>query len=120
MIGQLIEARISLAIQRAVFGAIGAILLLIGLIFLTVAAWIGLAGALSALSAALIIGAVYFGLGLIVFAIASFRKYRVKVQGSTAAAAESAPPSGGRFLPAAAQAFMVGLTAGFSASGRRR
>lgn len=66
-----IEARISTALRRTAFGAAGVVLALVGLAFLTMAAWIGLAAALGAASAALVIGGAYLGLGCIFMAVAA-------------------------------------------------
>lgn len=63
-----------LAVQRAAFSAVAGILMLVGLAFLTVAAWIGLAAAYSTLVAAVVIGCAYMGLGFIILAIASLRR----------------------------------------------
>ncbi|WP_375691462.1 hypothetical protein [Pseudooceanicola sp. LIPI14-2-Ac024] len=60
--------------QKAAISMGGVILLLIGLAFLTSAAWIALSEARSTLFAATVIGCAYFGLGLILLAVASMRR----------------------------------------------
>ncbi|QQA41869.1 hypothetical protein [Pelagovum pacificum] len=112
-----VEARAALAARRAAFGVVGLVLMLIGLGFLSLSGWLALAAATTPIQASLIIGGAYFGVGLIVLVIASVRRYRVPASGSTAAMASATP--NGNMLPAAVQAFMVGLTAGMT-SGRRR
>jgi hypothetical protein len=59
--------------RRAALGFGAAVLLLIGLAFLTVAAWLALAALRDPLFAALVIGLVYLGLGLILLAMAGRR-----------------------------------------------
>jgi len=117
----LIEARIALAARRAAYGTAALAMILVGCGFLTAAAWIALARTTDALTAALVIGAVYVGLGLLILGVTSRRRYRVPARGTTAAAAETTPR--GDMLPAAVQAFFVGVSAGMSTGrsrGRRR
>lgn len=66
---------LKLSLRRAGFGLGGALLMAIGAGFLTVAAWIALAEVRDAQFAALVIGGVYFGLGLIVLALGSRRPH---------------------------------------------
>jgi galactitol-specific phosphotransferase system IIC component len=66
-------ASLKLSLRRAGFGLGGAILMLIGAGFLTVAAWIALVEARDALFASLVIGSAYFGLGAIVMALGTRR-----------------------------------------------
>lgn len=98
------------AARRAGFSVIGSLFLLVGLGFLTAAGWIVLADRRDALFAALVIGGIYVGIGLIFFALASRRYVRVPV----------APPPTGAYgprlytyaVPALLEAFMVGISAG--------
>lgn len=64
-----------LSLRRAGFGLGGAFLMLIGLAFLTVAAWITLVEMRDAQFAALVLGAGYFGLGLVVAVLGTRRPY---------------------------------------------
>lgn len=118
MIVQMIEARLALAARRAALGTVGLIMLIVGLGFLTLAGWLALSAATDPLMAALIIGAAYTGVGLLVLLVASMRRYRVPSRGSTAAAAHASP--NGDMLPAAIQAFIVGLTAGINSGSSRK
>ena len=67
-----LSRRVDIAIRSAAFSGVGALFLIVGLGFLTVAAWFALATALPPAEVALIIGAGYVGLGLILFAVAAF------------------------------------------------
>ena len=62
-----------MAARRTAFGLGAALMLLVGLAFLTVAAWLALSAARDALFAATVIGAGYFGLGLILLALSARR-----------------------------------------------
>lgn len=66
---------LKLSLRRAGFGLGGAFLMMIGAAFLTVSAWITLVEMRDAQFAALVIGGVYFGLGLVVIAIGARRPY---------------------------------------------
>ncbi|WP_102110214.1 phage holin family protein [Oceaniglobus roseus] len=57
------------AARRAVFGTVAGLLMLVGAAFLTLAAWIYLASVLGIFYAALVLGLVFVGIGLIVLAI---------------------------------------------------
>lgn len=64
---------LKMSLRRAGFGLGGAFLVLIGLGFLTVAAWITLVEMRDAQFAATVIGAVYVGVGLLVAVIGGRR-----------------------------------------------
>lgn len=98
-----------LAAQRAAFNAFGAILLLIGIGFLTVAAWIGLAAAFGTLIAALVIGCVFVGLGLLFMAMASIR--RLLPPAAPAPAAAAAPVGMAGLVGALVQGIGAGIVA---------
>ncbi|MGR3454489.1 hypothetical protein [Pseudooceanicola sp.] len=98
-----------LAAQRAAFNAFGAILLLIGIGFLTVAAWIGLAAAFGTLTAALVIGCVFVGLGLLFMAMASIR--RPLPPAAPAPAAAAAPVGMAGLVGALVQGIGAGIVA---------
>lgn len=70
-----ILASLKLSLRRAGFGLGGAFLMMIGLAFLTVSAWITLVEMRDAQFASLVLGAAYFGLGLIVAVLGRRRPY---------------------------------------------
>ena len=96
------------ALRTAMLSAGAALFLLIGLLFLTLAAWLYLITVTTALTAALILGAVYFGVGFLLLAMA----------GSNRAPAAQAPrqedPSATEHdgLKNLVMAFLAGITAG--------
>ncbi len=92
-----IRTELRTAARRAGFSALGALFLVAGLGFLTTALWIALAATQGALTAALVIGALYLGLGFLLLALAARRN-------PSARKADQ--------FPALMEAFMVGLTAG--------
>jgi hypothetical protein len=104
------------AARRAGFTFLGTVFLLIGIGFLTAAAWIVLSEMRDPLFAALVLGGVFVGLGLIFFGISMSRYVRVRV-------AAPPPPAGTHALayalPALAEAFMMGISAGSATRGRR-
>jgi len=95
-------------------------LVAIGVAFLASAAWILLAEAYSTLFAALILGGVFVGLGLIFLGVASMGKNRSETIAAEAAALNpAAPPAPGGLSPLA-EAFIIGLNAAHEVRGRRR
>ena len=68
-----LEAAISRALRRTALGAAGALFCLVGLVFLTVAAWVALVAILGVVQAALVIGGAFFGIGAIFMGL-SMRK----------------------------------------------
>ena len=68
------QAKASQTAQTAVLGLGAALLLSVGLGFLTCAMWIFLAAATDTLTAAATIGAAYFGGGLILIAVMTTRR----------------------------------------------
>ncbi|WP_298493500.1 hypothetical protein [uncultured Maritimibacter sp.] len=106
-----------LAARKAAFGLVGVLLLTVGLTFLTTAAWIGLVQVADTLTAALVIGGVYTGFGLIALALAA-RRPRVPVRDPYVAGAMAtghATKSGLENVGGIAAAFMSGLNAGTAA-----
>ena len=97
------------AVRRTTFSLGAALLMSVGLAFLTVAGWIFLAELQGAMMAALIIGCVYFGLGLIALAIGSMSR-PVPASYATQSQAPSAGSPGG-----IASALMQGIGAGLAA-----
>lgn len=114
-----VERKVARAARRSALGAVAVVAFLVGLAFLTVAAWIAMTAAASALAAALLIGFAYLALGAILVAVAS-------AMGSRRHAPHApehdrpppyAPPSG---MPPLAQAFLYGMEAGSAARRRER
>ncbi|MGY9045985.1 hypothetical protein P775_17415 [Puniceibacterium antarcticum] len=100
--------------SRAVaFSLAGALLLLVGVAFLTIAAWLTLERVGDSLLAAQVIGCVYVAGGLIFFAIASLQKRRVY---------RRPPPVAGAPDPLLQmfEGFLMGMDAGRRSSRSRR
>jgi len=95
--------------RRAGVISAGAVISCVGVAFLTAAAWIYLSAVLDTLLAAMIIGAAYLGVGLIMIGLGANRKQPVPPAPQPAAAPEGPPMM---------QAFMYGLQAGASADRR--
>ena len=98
---------------------IGGIFLAVGVGFLTSAGWIALEEAYSALAAALIIAAVYAGIGLILLGVAGSSSDEA---GSYPKAEQplhdpATPPRSGAMSPLA-EAFVIGLNAAYAARGK--
>lgn len=109
--GLKIEAQATM--RRLSYAMGGMIFCLIGFGFLSAAGWMLLAEWRDALFATLVVGAVYFGLGLIFLGL-SRRAYRAKdlrIAAEAGAAAQSDAPKRAA-LPPMAEAFMTGLNAG--------
>lgn len=66
-----LERKVEAAARKAALFSAGALLASVGVAFLTVAAWLVLVELKSAIFAALVIGVVYFGTALVVFAVGS-------------------------------------------------
>lgn len=91
---------LKMSVRRAGFGLGGALFMLVGLGFLTVAGWITLVEIRDAQFAALVLGCSYFGLGLVV-AVLGGRRHHV------------APPVGhGANMSGLSAAFAQGFGAG--------
>lgn len=109
MIGQ-IEHKLRRTAQKTAIGAVGSILILVGVGFLTAAAWMGLSLIADSLVAASVIGGAYTGVGLIVLGVSSARSKREAY----------VPPQkrevhGAEALTGLAGAFMEGMSAGMAA-----
>lgn len=96
-------ARAGRAMRVTALGVVGGVLMLTGLAFLTVAAWIALASALGTAIAALIIGGVYLLLSGAVFAIAAIVGRRPPPA--------PAQVTTGLTIATVAEAFIIGMTA---------
>lgn len=101
---------------RSSLGLLGGVFLAVGLGFLTVAGWIALSTTADALTAALVIGGGYFGIGFLILLIMRVARPRVPV--APPAAAPVAAPSLAPALAGVAAAFVQGLGAGLAS--RRR
>ena len=124
-----LKMRVKDKAERTAIGLVGGLLMLVGLCFLTAAAWMAISLAADPLMAALIIGGAYFGLGLIFVGVAKYKRrqyatpaqaaYQAPGQASGAAsdaAAGQAPT--GAIAPMLVTAFMEGFGAGMAT--RRR
>ncbi|MFX0545089.1 hypothetical protein ACEWPL_006035 [Roseovarius sp. S1116L3] len=113
-----IKYRSARALRRALLTAIGSILVVIGAVFLTSAAWIMLAQTYSALFAALILAGIFLGLGLIFLGVASATRYHPVAPEAAPLRDPATPPVPGAMSPLA-EAFLIGLNAALAARGRR-
>lgn len=108
-----LQARLATGLRRAAYSAGAGVSFLIGAVFFTVAAWIYLAETTSTQTAALIIGAVWLGLGFILMGLArSGSPRKARRQGSSARGERSSGD------PGLAQAFLFGFEAGRGTSKR--
>lgn len=102
--------------KRAALGLAGAAVMSIGIGFLTVAAWIALSVAADHMTAAIVLGATYFGAGLITVVIAqrpkSNKRHFVTEQSHTS-------KTGGDQYAKLAAVFLQGLSAGVAARQER-
>ena len=99
----------------------GLLATLVGVAFLTVAAWTYLVQTTDALTAALVLGSVFTGVGLVVIGIASAQGDHSGEQATSpglASANHQADHSSGQ--PPLMQAFLHGMQAGVSATQGRR
>lgn len=105
------------AAKTAALGLFGAIFLGVGLLFLTLAGWLFLMSVTSALTAALVFGLMYLGIGLVLFGVISYRsraRRRARLaaaQSAAAAAAPTAAVTGHGGLAGFLIAFATGLAA---------
>lgn len=100
--------------RRTVFGIAGGIALLIGILFLTIAAWIALVNVADELTAAIVLGIAYLGLGAIFLAFAMARRHRDIAPPVSHSAATQTVQDGNVFRGMAA-AFFEGIGAGLTA-----
>lgn len=113
-----VKHRSARAIRRALICGLGGIFLAVGLGFLTSAAWILLEDAYSALSAALILAALYAGIGLIMLGIVASSRSRDAHDSRTAPLRDPTTPPQPGTIPPLAEAFIIGLNAALAARGR--
>ncbi|MDO5758200.1 MAG: phage holin family protein [Rhodobacterales bacterium] len=113
-----IRDRSARAARRALILISGVAFLLIGIGFLTSAAWIMLEEVYSAAAASAILSGVYAGVGLVAIAIASSsakRELRTPERPVQQDPAETLQPG---VTPPLVQAFLIGLNAALAARGR--
>lgn len=99
-------------------GSGAALAFVVGIAFLTAAIWIYIAATVDTFTAAIVLGAIYVGLGFILLGLASARAK----DGADPAGVKSAPqpdPDPPSNLPPLAQAFMFGMEAGAAAKRRK-
>ncbi|MBD3665115.1 hypothetical protein [Sulfitobacter aestuariivivens] len=110
----LVRAKVSAAhtAQTAVLGLVGLMALLVGLAFFTLAAWLGLSAVTTPLNAALIIGAVYFGLAFVIFAVIALRARTKRLAHTALQTPHPAAPATAEGMAGIIAAFLAGLTAG--------
>lgn len=113
--------RVSHAARKAGLLTGGLLCATVGGAFLTLAAWIYLSAEQGAQAAALIIGAAYFGIGMLILAVASSSSgsgqssAHTKPQAAATRPREAVDPD----APPIMQAFLYGLQAGISSETRR-
>lgn len=120
---QAIEAKAARAARKTGLAVGGGLCFVVGAAFLTSAAWIYLSQVLDTLSAALIIGGVYAGVGLVLFGLAgrSSESADIKVKAEAKAQMNGhAPQHEGGEQPPLVQAFLFGMQAGANAGGKSK
>lgn len=110
-----LKARSARAARRAGLTLVGAILFAAGLGFFTAAAWMVLSVEYSALFAAMVLGAAYTGLGLILFAAAALQGSPPPPQPEERHEPYRGEGARAANLPPIAEAFVFGLNAGMEA-----
>ncbi len=111
----MLELRARMAARRAAYGLVGICLIFAGLIFWTLAGWIYLTLLYGALYAAVILAAIYTGLGLIFLGLAGRRRIRVPLSPLAPAPVAAAPIVTTSPLVPLAQALALGIQAGINA-----
>jgi len=106
-------------------GAVGMIFVLIGGGFGVAAVWMAIAPHVGEMGAALIIGAVFFGLGLVILAIGSAPRRPAAAPAPEVGARESAATAKGMYRPSGQhppvmEAFLLGLSVYLETRNRRR
>lgn len=112
--------RARIASRRIVYGAIGGLFVLMGLIFMAVALWITMADVYGTRATAVIAGLTCLGIGLLTIAFSYRRPPLVRTDATSDVGRVSPDPTA---LTAATlvNAFVVGLKAGrYRSSGRHR
>ncbi|MEM9583782.1 MAG: hypothetical protein AAGA08_11755 [Pseudomonadota bacterium] len=110
-----LKSKAACTAKRAGLLSGGLLMLSVGTAFLTVAAWIYLTSLADALTAATVIGAVYCGLGFVLFGWASTGTGRTKEHTVTEARSHATT----EHHPPLMQAFLHGMQAGVNATHHR-
>ncbi|MBI6629416.1 phage holin family protein [Pontibaca salina] len=113
-----VEQKVTRVARKTALGTGAALALLVGIAFLTAAAWIYIAATTDTFIAALVLGAIYLGLGFVLLGLASSRERG----GSDPAGVKTAPETNAEApsnLPPLAQAFIYGIEAGAAAKRRK-
>lgn len=113
-----LKLRARLAARRAGFSAAGAVLVVIGLGFLTAAAWTALSEARDALFASLVLGAAYLGIGLVFLGLA--RRHVSDVAVARPQPVATGPTFRTYLTAALLEAFLAGLAAGAVRRARKK
>ncbi len=106
------QRKASRTARKAAFGAGGLVCIGIGLGFMTAAAWLFLITVTTALSAALIIGGAYLGLGLVLIGVASSSGKGSSHADASRHASKPAHEDPAIMVPQLINAFTSGLAAG--------
>lgn len=113
-----IKDRSARAIRRALICVVGGVFVLVGLGFLTAAAWIMLEDAYSASAAALILAGIFTGIGLIALGMVSSSSKRDAGAAPRTPLNDPATPPQPGATPPLAEAFIIGFNAALAARGR--
>ncbi len=117
MLGSL-KSKAAKTAKRAGLLTGGLLAMTVGAAFLTVAAWIYLAAVTDTLTAALVIGGAYSGIGLLLAGMASTGSSQDTEAEAAHHAAQQSHTAGEQ--PPLVQAFLVGMQAGANATASRR
>lgn len=91
----------------------GAVLMIVGLAFLTVSLWLHLSLVYGAVFAATVLGTAYFGIGLLIIGIAAAGERRMPPEDHPPVHVNKRPPPADG--PAIVEAFLYGMQAGTNA-----
>ena len=121
---QQVKERAEWHVKKTLMGVIGAIFVLVGGGFGVAAAWVALEVEMGAISASLIIGAVFFGLGLLILSLSSVAT-RPRPRPVQEAEPRTAAPPRGMYRPSGEhppvmEAFLLGLSIYLETKNRRR
>lgn len=111
------QARI--ASRRIVFGTVGALFVLVGVVFVFVAIWLTMADVYGAKATALIFGGLWIGFGLAVLAFSNRRPRMIRTD-ATGDVSNVSPNPAAITAATLVNAFVVGIRAGRSGRRRRR
>ncbi|WP_417257854.1 phage holin family protein [Celeribacter sp.] len=100
--------------RRAAIGALGSVLVAVGVVMLTVSAWFALLLVTTPAIAALILGGGYTGVGLVILGLSGSRSQRRPHAAQTAASAPPADP-----MDRLTSAFLQGMETGAQMGARK-